>query len=154
MGIGDLANISENCIYGIRSKVNGKFVCAVDNGNGWLVASKELIGSCEKFSFKKNFDGTYSLIAKCNARFVCANNGNNKNLLANRSIRHTWQKFYIIENSDDTISFKSMANEKYVGTNEFSILCANKDIIDLNTKFKIEKYGIKDLVLAKLSNIK
>ena len=146
-------NLKEKCIFGIKSKANKKYISAGNNYDYSLVANRDFIGDWEKFCFSKNFDGSYSIKCFFNSKFLSSKHDDETtNLKANKSKQSTEEKFYVLKNSDDTVSFKSLKNGKYVSVDDFhySILSANREYIDFTCKFRLKKYGFKQIFCNRL----
>jgi hypothetical protein len=140
-------NVKENCIYGIKSKNNEKFISSENNGDFSLAANRNFISSnWEKFYFMKNFDGSYSIKSLGSSKFVSTKNKEGNTFVkANKCIRRIEEKFYLIKNSDGSVSFKCTESGKYVGVDDshYSILNANREFIDYSCKFDLKKYCLK-----------
>jgi len=80
----------------LRSKANGQYVCAENNGANPLVANRATAGSWETFTLITNADGSVSLRATVNNKYVVAENAGAGALIANRDAVGAWEKFDLV----------------------------------------------------------
>lgn len=127
----------------LKSKANGKFVCADNFGNLPLIANRNNVGGdWELFELVKNSDQTVSLKSKANNKFVMASNYGWGPVIASGETIQSWEKFHLIHNNDNTISLKAFVNGKYVVAENQGkdSLKANRDNIGDWEKFYMEKH--------------
>lgn len=86
--------------YAIKSKVNGKYLCADLNLNGEVVANRDVVQGWETFTLIALGGDNYALQAHSNGRYLCADLEIGGKLAANRDAIQGWETFTIIkENS-------------------------------------------------------
>lgn len=126
----------------LKSKANGKYVCADNGGNSPLIANRVVADTWEQFEIYVNSDKTISLKSMANFKFVMASDSGNGPLVARGNVVDTWEKFFIIENPDSTISLKAYINGLFVSfENEGnSPLIANREKLETWEKFIITYY--------------
>jgi type 1 glutamine amidotransferase len=80
----------------LRSKANGLYVCADNNGTSPLIANRAAVGLWETFARVNNSDGSVSFRAQVNGRYVVAENSGTAPLIANRTAIGAWEKFDLV----------------------------------------------------------
>jgi hypothetical protein len=98
----------------LRSRANGRFVSAANNGNSALIASGATVGGGEQFEQVDLGGGNIALRAKINGKVVCADNAGAAPLIANRTAVGSWETFKLIRNANGTVSLLATVNNRYV----------------------------------------
>ncbi|MGC4894270.1 S8 family serine peptidase [Micromonospora sp. DT31] len=140
--------------YGLKARVNGRYVTADSSGTKPLVARGTTVGAWEKFDVVDAGDGLFGLRARVNNKFVTAESAGAKPLIARSAAIGAWEKFQVIDNTDGTISLKAVVNGRYVtAPSTTSPLIASKTSIGNAEKFDFDAsapvVGIKSLANGK-----
>ncbi|SCL15835.1 Peptidase inhibitor I9 [Micromonospora rhizosphaerae] len=125
--------------YGLKARVNGKFVTAESAGTKPLIARGAALGPWEKYDVVDAGGGLVGLRAKINGKFVTAESGGARPLIARAASIGAWEKFQIINNTDGTVSLKATINGRYVTAPSTTVpLIASKTTIGTAEKFDFE----------------
>ncbi|MBM0228829.1 S8 family serine peptidase [Micromonospora sp. ATA51] len=100
--------------YGLKARVNGKFVTAESAGTKPLIARGAALGPWEKYDVVDAGGGLVGLRAKANGKFVTAESAGAKPLIARSTAIGSWEKFQIVNNTDGSVSLKANINGRYV----------------------------------------
>ncbi|WP_319463516.1 S8 family serine peptidase [Micromonospora sp. RTP1Z1] len=100
--------------YGLKARINGKFVTAESAGTKPLIARGSALGAWEKYDVVDAGSGLVGLRAKVNGKYVTAESAGAKPLIARSAAIGIWEKFQIINNTDGTVSLKANINGRYV----------------------------------------
>ncbi|WP_406039515.1 S8 family serine peptidase [Micromonospora sp. NBC_00898] len=100
--------------YGLKARINGKFVTAESAGTKPLIARSSALGPWEKYDVVDAGSGLVGLRAKVNGKYVTAESAGAKPLIARGTAIGAWEKFQIINNTDGTVSLKANINGRYV----------------------------------------
>jgi predicted esterase len=110
----DLSPLPSGPMVSLRSRANGRYVCAENGGADPLVANRTAVGPWERFDLTDLGQGAVALRARANGQYVCAGNAGADALVANRTTVGPWETFQRVNNSDGTISLRAQANNRYV----------------------------------------
>ncbi|MFG2012880.1 S8 family serine peptidase [Micromonospora sp. NPDC048868] len=136
VGTGPVARSS----YGLKARINGRFVVADGAGTKPLIASAAAMGGWEKFDIVDAGSGYVGLRARANGRFVVADGAGTKPLIAGAAAIGGWEKFQIVHNTDGSVSLKAVVNGKFVVADGGGTLplIASADAIGASAKFDLE----------------
>lgn len=98
----------------LRSRANGRLVCAESGGGAALIANRTVVGPWETFTIVPRGGNTVALRAAANNRYVCAENAGASSLIANRTVVGPWETFQLVTNPDGSFSLLSAANNRFV----------------------------------------
>lgn len=114
----DQGRVFDEGDYYLRSRANGKVVCAENGGSSPLVADRDNCGGAwETFVIVNNSDGTVCLRSKANNQYVATDLNQDKKLFAHAGDTNgSWQRFYIERAGNGEFALKAVANNKYVLT--------------------------------------
>jgi hypothetical protein len=101
-------------VVSLRSRANGRYVCAESAGAQPLVANRTAIGGWEQFDLVDLGGGNVALLAHANGRYVCAESAGAQPLIANRTAVGPWETFQLLHNPDGSVSLKAQADNEYV----------------------------------------
>ncbi|WNM41967.1 S8 family serine peptidase [Micromonospora halotolerans] len=140
--------------YGLKARVNGRYVTAESAGTKPLIARGTSIGAWEKYDVVDAGSGLVGLRARANNKFVTAESAGAKPLIARSASIGAWETFQIVDNTDGTISLKATINGRYVtAPSTTSPLIASKTTIGTAEKFDFDApapvVGIKSLANGK-----
>ncbi|GHJ57182.1 hypothetical protein Nm8I071_64890 [Nonomuraea sp. TT08I-71] len=140
--------------YGLKARVNGRYVTAETAGTKPLIARGTSVGAWEKYDVVDAGSGLVGLRARINNKFVTAESAGAKPLIARAAAIGAWEKFQIVDNTDGTISLKAAINGRYVtAPSTTSPLIASKTAIGTAEKFDFDAaapvVGIKSLANGK-----
>ncbi|WP_243420781.1 S8 family serine peptidase [Micromonospora globispora] len=100
--------------YGLKARVNGRFVTADSAGTLPLIAKGAALGPWEKFDVVDTGDGFVALLAKVNGKYVTAPSSGTSPLIASKTTIGAAEKFTLVYNTDGSVSLKANSNGKYV----------------------------------------
>ena len=87
----------------LKSGINGKYVCAVQDEENQLVARSSEIGTWEKFYIERLSNGNFALKAVVSGKYVCADQNHNSVLYADRTSAGGWETFKIYTTSGNAV---------------------------------------------------
>lgn len=97
----------------LRSRANGRYVCA-DAAGAWpLIANRDAVGPWETFALISGDGGGSALRAGANGDFVCADGAGSQPLVANRDAIGPWETFDLVATGGGT-ALRSRANGLFV----------------------------------------
>ncbi|MGC1214184.1 MAG: S8 family serine peptidase [Micromonospora sp.] len=125
--------------YGLKARINGRYVTAESGGTKPLIARGTALGAWEKYDVVDAGSGLVGLRAKINGKFVTAESAGAKPLIARASSIGAWEKFQIINNTDGTVSLKATINGRYVTAPSTTLpLIASKTTVGTAEKFDFD----------------
>ncbi|KAB1915864.1 S8 family serine peptidase [Micromonospora sp. AMSO31t] len=125
--------------YGLKARVNGRYVTAESGGNRPLIARGTTIGAWETYDVVDAGSGLVGLRARTNNKFVTAESGGNRPLIARSASIGAWETFQIVDNTDGSISLKATTNGRYVtAPSTTTPLIASKTAIGTAEKFDFD----------------
>ncbi|WP_200212112.1 S8 family serine peptidase [Micromonospora coerulea] len=125
--------------YGLKARVNGRYVTAESGGTKPLIARGTTLGAWEKYDVVDAGSGLVGLRAKVNGKFVTAESAGAKPLIARSASIGAWEKFQIIDNVDGSASLKAAINGRYVTAPSTTLpLIASSTTIGTAEKFDFD----------------
>ncbi len=123
----------------LRARVNNRFVCAENAGDGSLIANRTVAASWESFDVINRGGDLVALRSRANNRYVCAESRGAAPLIANRSGIGPWETFTLIGNTDGSVSLRAQANGRLVCAQSAGTrpLIANRTVIGPWEKFSL-----------------